>query len=160
MTKSQLVDAVAARTGLTRKQAAEAIDAVLETVEDVLSRGGEVTLAGFGKFSVAERAARQGDAPAHGRGDGHRRHARAEVHRRLEPQAGRPHGERGGSRSCRVTAFGDRLAELVAARESQIVLGLDPDPARLWPDAVAAGARRRLAGAARGGRRAARTAPR
>ena len=33
--------------------------------------------------------------------------------------------------------FADRLADLVAARASQIVLGLDPDPARLWPDAVA-----------------------
>jgi orotidine-5'-phosphate decarboxylase len=33
--------------------------------------------------------------------------------------------------------FADRLADLVAARESQIVLGLDPDPARLWPAAVA-----------------------
>ena len=32
--------------------------------------------------------------------------------------------------------FGDRLAQRVAQRESQIVLGLDPDPARLWPDAV------------------------
>ncbi len=35
-------------------------------------------------------------------------------------------------------SFPDRLAEAVAVRESQIVLGLDPDPARLWPDAVAA----------------------
>jgi orotidine-5'-phosphate decarboxylase len=33
--------------------------------------------------------------------------------------------------------FADRLAELVEARESQIVLGLDPDPVRLWPDALA-----------------------
>jgi orotidine-5'-phosphate decarboxylase len=33
--------------------------------------------------------------------------------------------------------FADRLTELVQARESQIVLGLDPDPARLWPEAVA-----------------------
>ncbi|HEX8155984.1 MAG TPA: orotidine-5'-phosphate decarboxylase [Solirubrobacteraceae bacterium] len=33
-------------------------------------------------------------------------------------------------------SFGDRLVERVAQRESQIVLGLDPDPARLWPDAV------------------------
>lgn len=33
--------------------------------------------------------------------------------------------------------FADRLAQLVAARESQIVLGLDPDPSRLWPEAVA-----------------------
>jgi orotidine-5'-phosphate decarboxylase len=32
--------------------------------------------------------------------------------------------------------FGDRLATAVAGRESQIVLGIDPDPAKLWPDAV------------------------
>ncbi len=36
-----------------------------------------------------------------------------------------------------TTAFGDRLTEYVRRRESQIVLGLDPDPARLWPHAVA-----------------------
>lgn len=66
MTKSQLVDAIAARTGLTRKQSAEAIDAALETVEDVLSRGGEVMLAGFGKFGVAERGARRGVHPRTG----------------------------------------------------------------------------------------------
>ena len=36
--------------------------------------------------------------------------------------------------------FGDRLAERVAARRSQIVLGLDPDPARLWPRALELGA--------------------
>src|SRR5947209_8898627 len=36
----------------------------------------------------------------------------------------------------RVKSFGDRLADCVAARGSQLVLGLDPDPARLWPDAV------------------------
>jgi orotidine-5'-phosphate decarboxylase len=35
-----------------------------------------------------------------------------------------------------ATPFGDRLARAVAERESQIVLGIDPDPARLWPDAV------------------------
>lgn len=36
-----------------------------------------------------------------------------------------------------TTSFGDRLAERVAERESQLVLGLDPDPARLWPQALA-----------------------
>jgi len=35
-------------------------------------------------------------------------------------------------------SFGDRLAAQVAARESQIVLGIDPDPARLWPGAAGA----------------------
>ncbi len=34
--------------------------------------------------------------------------------------------------------FGDRLARAVAARESQVVLGLDPDPARVWPEALEA----------------------
>lgn len=35
-----------------------------------------------------------------------------------------------------LTSFGDRLADRVATRRSQIVLGLDPDPARLWPEAI------------------------
>jgi orotidine-5'-phosphate decarboxylase len=38
-------------------------------------------------------------------------------------------------------SFGDRLAERVAERESQLVLGLDPDPARLWPEALGAAGR-------------------
>jgi orotidine-5'-phosphate decarboxylase len=47
----------------------------------------------------------------------------------------------GGSRTAdagqeQARGFGDRLAERVAGRRSQIVLGLDPDPARLWPDAL------------------------
>jgi DNA-binding protein HU-beta len=41
VTKSQLVDAIAARTGLTKKQSAAAIDAALETVEDIHPRTGE-----------------------------------------------------------------------------------------------------------------------
>jgi DNA-binding protein HU-beta len=66
VTKAQLVDAIAARTGLTRKQSTDAIEATLSAVEDVLGRGGEVSLAGFGKFTVAERAARQGVHPRTG----------------------------------------------------------------------------------------------
>ena len=46
---------------------------------------------------------------------------------------------RGGDDDRRVAAFGRRLAERVAARESQVVLGLDPDPCRLWPAAAAPG---------------------
>ena len=66
MTKSQLVDSVQTRTGLTRKQSAEAVEAVLQTVQEVLGRGGEVALTGFGKFSVAERGARVGTHPRTG----------------------------------------------------------------------------------------------
>jgi len=52
-----------------------------------------------------------------------------------------------------ATPFGDRLAAAVAARESQIVLGLDPDPSKLWPDA--AGASAELVAALAGAERAA-----
>jgi orotidine-5'-phosphate decarboxylase len=47
-------------------------------------------------------------------------------------------------------SFGDRLAERVAARRSQVVLGLDPDPARLWPEAVRRAESEGLAGASAG----------
>ena len=46
-------------------------------------------------------------------------------------------GSRGGDPGGHeFSGFGDRLAERVTARRSQIVLGLDPDPGRLWPDAL------------------------
>lgn len=66
MTKSEVVDQVADRAGLNRKDAADAVDALLETVEDALKRGSEVTFSGFGKFSVAARGAREGRNPATG----------------------------------------------------------------------------------------------
>jgi DNA-binding protein HU-beta len=66
VTKSQLVDAVAVRAGLSRGQAADAVDAVLDTMQEVLGRRGEVALAGFGRFHVAERAARAGVNPRTG----------------------------------------------------------------------------------------------
>ena len=66
MTKSEFVDQVAARTGLSRKDAANAVDAALETIQDALQRGSEVTFSGFGKFHVAERGAREGTNPATG----------------------------------------------------------------------------------------------
>ena len=43
----------------------------------------------------------------------------------------------GGSPAPASASFGDRLASAVARRESQIVLGIDPDPSRLWPEALA-----------------------
>ena len=66
MTKTQLVDAVQTKTGLTRKQSADALDAVLDAVQEVLGRGGEVALTGFGRFSVSERGARTGKHPRTG----------------------------------------------------------------------------------------------
>ena len=66
MTKSELVDQVADRADLTKRDATRAVDALLATVEDVLRRGGEVTVSGFGKFHVSERGARMGVNPRTG----------------------------------------------------------------------------------------------
>ena len=66
MTKSEFVDQVASKSGLGKGEAAGAVDAVLDTIEETLSRGGEVNFTGFGKFSVADRGARQGVNPQTG----------------------------------------------------------------------------------------------
>jgi DNA-binding protein HU-beta len=66
VTKNEFIDQVASRSGLSRKDAAAAVDASLETIQDTLSRGSDITFSGFGKFSVSERAARQGVNPSTG----------------------------------------------------------------------------------------------
>jgi DNA-binding protein HU-beta len=66
VTKSEFVDQVADRSGLSKRDAGEAVDAVLETIENTLSRGGEISFSGFGKFSVSQRSAREGRNPATG----------------------------------------------------------------------------------------------
>jgi DNA-binding protein HU-beta len=66
MTKNDLADKVAERTGLAASEARQALEAAIDAVADELAAGGEVALAGFGKFSVSHRAARQGRNPATG----------------------------------------------------------------------------------------------
>ena len=66
MTKSEFVDRVADRSGLGKGEADNAVGAVLDTIEEVLRRGGEVSFTGFGKFSVADRSAREGVNPQTG----------------------------------------------------------------------------------------------
>jgi DNA-binding protein HU-beta len=66
VTKQEFVDQVADRAGLSKKDAAGAVDAFLDTVEDALKRGSEVSFSGFGKFSVSDRSAREGRNPATG----------------------------------------------------------------------------------------------
>ncbi len=66
MTKQEFVDQVADRAGLSKRDASGAVDAFLDTVEDALKRGSEVTFSGFGKFSVSQRSAREGRNPATG----------------------------------------------------------------------------------------------
>ena len=66
MSKSEFVDAVASETGLSKKDAGAAVDAVLGTIESTLKGGGEVAFTGFGKFHVAQRGAREGRNPRTG----------------------------------------------------------------------------------------------
>jgi DNA-binding protein HU-beta len=66
MSKSEFVDQVASKSGLSKKDAGSAVDAVLDSIEETLKSGGEVTFTGFGKFHVAQRGAREGRNPRTG----------------------------------------------------------------------------------------------
>jgi len=66
MTKSDLVEHVASKTGLTKRAAGDALEAVLVAVEGALSKGDKVTLTGFGTFSVRSRKERMGRNPQTG----------------------------------------------------------------------------------------------
>jgi DNA-binding protein HU-beta len=65
MNKAELLDAVK-RPGITKKDAALILDALLEAVGDELAKGGKVTLVGFGSFEVRSRQAREGRQPRTG----------------------------------------------------------------------------------------------
>jgi len=64
--KSQLAQTAAERAGVSGAEAGRVLDATLQAIEEALASGQEVTITGFGKFSVADRAARQGVNPATG----------------------------------------------------------------------------------------------
>ena len=66
MNKSELIDHIADKAGLSKSDASAALDATVDAISGALSRGSEVSVAGFGKFSVSNRAARQGRNPATG----------------------------------------------------------------------------------------------
>ena len=63
MGKQQLVEFIAAKAGLTKADAARALDAALEGIESGLKKEGRVALVGFGTFSAKKRAAREGINP-------------------------------------------------------------------------------------------------
>ena len=65
-TKAEFVDKVAAKSGLSKKDAGAAVDAVIDSIEDSLRSGDEVSFTGFGKFHVANRGAREGRNPRTG----------------------------------------------------------------------------------------------
>ena len=66
MNKSELVAAVAESSGQTRADAGRAVDSVFDAISTTLKSGGEVRIAGFGIFSVSNRAASKGRNPRTG----------------------------------------------------------------------------------------------
>ena len=63
MNKTEFVNAVAEKSGLSKVDAKKAVEAFVETVSSELKEGGKVALLGFGSFSVAEKSARKGVNP-------------------------------------------------------------------------------------------------
>jgi DNA-binding protein HU-beta len=67
VTKAQFLDVLAGDSRIgNKKEAGQAVDAVLDAITNVLQDGGEVNFTGFGKFAVAERGPRQGVNPRTG----------------------------------------------------------------------------------------------
>ena len=66
MKKSELIEAIATKSGLTKADAARALDATFEVITDCLKAGNKVPLLGFGTFAVSKREAREGRNPQTG----------------------------------------------------------------------------------------------
>jgi DNA-binding protein HU-beta len=81
--KSELVEQIAQRSGLSKDQAGEALGATISAIEESLAAGEEIAITGFGKFSVAHRNARQGVNPS----TGERIHIAASKAPRFSPGA-------------------------------------------------------------------------
>lgn len=60
MNRSQLVDRIAEKSELTKKDADKFLTAYMDTIQEALKADDKITLVGFGTFEVRERAARQG----------------------------------------------------------------------------------------------------
>lgn len=63
MNKTEFINSVAEKSGLSKVDAKKAVEAFVETVSDELKKGEKVALLGFGSFTVTEKAARKGVNP-------------------------------------------------------------------------------------------------
>lgn len=66
MNKGELVNEISAKTGATKKDTEEALNALLDSIKDALVKGEKVQLVGFGSFETKVRAARKGKNPQTG----------------------------------------------------------------------------------------------
>ncbi|MBC8173411.1 MAG: HU family DNA-binding protein [Chitinophagales bacterium] len=67
MNKGDLIDAMATDAGITKTQAAAALDSLMGSIRKTLKKGDKVTLVGFGTYSISKRAARTGRNPQTGK---------------------------------------------------------------------------------------------
>ena len=67
MNKTELVNAMAAKTGMTKVAAKQAMNACFDSIQEQLKKGEKVTLIGFGTFSVVKRKARTAKNPRTGK---------------------------------------------------------------------------------------------
>ena len=150
MTKGEFIDEIANRTGLSKKDAGAAVDAVLGTISDTLKGGGDVAFTGFGKFHVTKRSARTGVNP---RNPGQK----VQIPAATVPKFS------AGSRSRRQSglAGGRQSAEVASARRANMCSHGRPDATSSRASPCAAPARagrgRPARGADRGDRRATRS---
>ena len=63
MKKTEIMSALAEKTGLTKADVEKVYNATFELIKEELSKGNEMSVAGFGKFKITERAAREGRNP-------------------------------------------------------------------------------------------------
>ena len=63
MNKNDLINEIAASAGITKKEAEDSLNAIMDNITKALKKGESTTLVGFGTFSVSKRAAREGINP-------------------------------------------------------------------------------------------------
>lgn len=66
LTKAELIDSVYEKVGFSKKEAAELVEMVFETIKEVLCKGGQIKISGFGKFRVRSKKSRMGRNPQTG----------------------------------------------------------------------------------------------
>ncbi|MEO9531494.1 MAG: HU family DNA-binding protein [Crocinitomicaceae bacterium] len=67
MNKSELVDAIASKSGLSKADSKRALEGFIGATESALKKGDKISLVGFGSFSISNRAARTGRNPQTGK---------------------------------------------------------------------------------------------
>ena len=67
MNKTELIDAIAAKSGLSKKASEDALKATLDAITEAVKKDDKVVLVGFGTFSAKKREAREGRNPATGK---------------------------------------------------------------------------------------------